>query len=320
MAARGKKDDGSEREEPERDEPEPEAAPPEKRPRRAIVEPTEPAEERGPLTALIEGLDEIVPGLSVLDRELVFEGGARADLAAVDPSGRLYLVLLAHEDADKAALETLDAVAVVRTQLELLLRHFGQEHLNPERAPRVLVVSASSDARLAARLAALGDVGVQVFGLRAVKSAAGERAYLVRLDPAAQSTSGASGVAAFLRALPARLETLGRALVERMERLDEELTPAGDASTLVWRLSGEVLCRVERIGDLLQASVAPRHEPLPLGDLADLEKLVEKSLARLVRVLGLTRSERPANGARGGPPPASDEPLLTPEEIQAFRE
>src|SRR5262245_56460227 len=117
MAARGKKDDDSERE-PERDEPEPEAAPTEKRPRRAHVEPTEPTdptEERGPLTALTEGLDEIVPGLRVLDRELVFEGGGRADLAAVDPSGRLHLVLLAHEDADKAALEALDAVAVVRT-------------------------------------------------------------------------------------------------------------------------------------------------------------------------------------------------------------
>lgn len=316
MAARGKKDDGSERDDPERGESAAEAAATERRTRTRAE--GSGAGERGPLAALIEGLDEIVPGLSVLDRELVFEGGARADVAAVDPSGRLHLVLLAHEDPDRAALEALDALAVVRTQLELLLRHFG-ERLNPERAPRVLVVSTGSDARLSTRLAALGDTGVQVFGLRAVKSSAGERAYLVRLDAAAQTTSGASGVAAFLRALPARLETLGRALVERMERLDEELTPAGDASTLVWRLSGEVLCRVERIGDLLQASVAPRHEPLPLGDLADLEKLVEKSLARLVRVLGLSRAERPANGVRGGAP-ASDEPLLTPEEIQAFRE
>lgn len=325
MAVRGKKEDGEERDEPER----PEQVPAEKRPRpRPSHEsphesPHESADgrapERGPLAALIEGLDEIVPGLHVLDRELVFEGGARADLAAVDPSGRLYLVLLAAEDADKAALEALDAVSVMRTQLELLQRHFGEERLNPERAPRVLVVSPNSDARLAARLGALGDVGVLVFGLRSVKSAAGERAYLVRLDVSAQATPGTSGVAAFLRALPARLETLGSALIERMERLDEELTPAGDASTLVWRLSGEVLCRVERVGDLLQASVAPRHEPLPLGDLADLERLVEKALARLVRVLGLTRGERPSNGTRATGH-ASDEPLLTPEEIQAFRE
>jgi crossover junction endodeoxyribonuclease RuvC len=43
-------------------------------------------EARGPLAALTEGLDEIVPGIEILDRELSFEGGARADLAGVDPS------------------------------------------------------------------------------------------------------------------------------------------------------------------------------------------------------------------------------------------
>ena len=103
-----------------------------------------------------------------------------------------------------------------------------------------------------------------------------------------------------------------------MERLDEELTPSADATTVVWRLGGEVLCRVERVGDLLQASVAPRHEPLPLADVGDLEKLVERALARLVRVLGLTRGERPSEPPRPGVP--RGEPLLSAEEIQAFRE
>jgi hypothetical protein len=133
-------------------------------------------------------------------------------------------------------------------------------------------------------------------------------------------------VEAFLRALPARLEPLGAALLERMQRLDEELACTGDTTTLVWRLAGEVLVKVERVGDLLQASVAPRHEPLPLADAADLERLVERALGRLVRVLGLTRAERPPGEPQAGParpavpPPRSDEPILTPEEIQAFRE
>ncbi len=313
MAARGKKDD-----EPEQG--------PESGAERGTVEALsekrarpKSAEERGPLAALTDGLDEIVPGLEVLDRELAFEGGARADLAVVDPSGRLYLVLLAGEDGDKAALEALDTLGVARGQLELLVRHFGEGHVNPERAPRVLLVSPTSDARLAERLSVLTDAGVLVLGLRTVKSAAGERAYLVRLDSASRVAGGSGGVAAFLRALPGRLEPLGNALVERMERLDEELTPSADATTLVWRLAGEVLCRVERIGELLQASVAPRHEPLPLGDLADLDKLVEKAMARLVRVLNLTRGDRPSPGPR--PVPGTrEEPLLSAEEIQAFRE
>lgn len=308
MAARGKKDDD-----------------PERAPDRAEVEASEglrpraKAEERGPLAALSEGLDEIVPGLEVLDRELVFEGGARADLAAVDPSGRLHLVLLAGEDVDRAALEALDALGVVRGQLELLLRHFGEGHVNPERAPRVLVVSAGSDVRLAERLSVLSDAGVLVLGLRTVKSAAGERSYLVRIDSVARASGAAGGVSAFLRALPARLEPLGAALIERMQRLDEELTSVGDTTTLVWRLAGEVLCKVERVGDLLQASVAPRHEPLALGDLGDLDKLVERAMARLVRVLNLTRGERGAAGP-GSRAAGREEPILTPEEIQAFRE
>jgi hypothetical protein len=298
MAARGKKDDGetSEGERPER---------------RAAS-----SADPGPLASLLAGLDEIVPGLEVLDRELRFENGARADLAAVDPSGRLFLVLLAGDDADKTVLEALDTLGVARSQVELLVRHFGDGRVNPERSPRLLVVSAAAEARLTERLSVVADAGVSVLGLRTVKSAKGERAYLVRLDPAARVPSGTNGVTAFLRALPPRLEPLGNTLLERMQRFDEELVASGDASALVWRIAGEVLCRVERIGDVLQASVAPRHEPLPLNDHADLERVVEAAYARLVKVLGLSRGGPPA----GGPRPTPDEPILTAEEIQAFRE
>lgn len=310
MAARGKKDDEAEKEAEEAD-----------RPRVKPAEVGDAASATGEWSA---GLDEIVPGLAIVDRELAFESGARADLVAVDPSGRLFLVLRADEDADKAVLETLDALALVRAELELLARHCGEGRVNPERAPRVLVVCAGSNARLVERLSVLGDAGVLVLGLRVVKSASGEHTYLVRLDPAARAAAGPGGVEAFLRALPVRHEPLAGALLERMQRLDEELACSGDTTTLVWRLAGEVLVKVERVGELLQASVAPGHEPLPLADADDLERLVEQALGRLVRVLGLTRAERPPGGSPPGPgrvaAPRSDEPILTPEEIQAFRE
>ncbi|MEQ1893807.1 MAG: hypothetical protein ABL998_14800 [Planctomycetota bacterium] len=274
--------------------------------------------ERDPQTALVEGLEELVPGLSVLDRELVFEGGARADLAAADPSGRLWLVQLAGEDVDRAALEVLDLLAVLARELALVVRHLASERVQAERAPRIVVVSPNSDARLAARLAPLAAAGVEVVGLRAVKSQSGERAYLVRLEADGRPAVSASGVGAFLRALSARHEPLVRSLLERMARLDEELAVSGDANVLLWRLAGEVLARVERSGDALQASVAPRHEPLALADAADAEGFVERALARLVRVLGMVRPEGAVEvvprGAR------TDEPLLTAEEIQAFRE
>jgi len=308
MATRGRKDGGP--------DPEPEtadAAPPAARRGRA------PDVPEGPLGALADGLDEVVPGLEVLERELVFEGGARADLVAVDPAGRLYWVLLAPEEGDRAVVEVLDALRFVRTRLELVVRHFGELRVSAERAPRVVVVSPSSDARLAERLSVLNDAGVMVFGLESIRSATRERAYLVRIDGGA-SVGAAGGPEVFLRSLPARLEPLGAALVERMGRLDEELVVSGDGSALVWRLAGEVLCRVERVGDLLQASVAPRHAPLPLGDVTDLEELVGHAMQRLVQVLGLAQPDRPASGPRPTQGPAPDEPILTPEEIQAFRE
>jgi len=313
MAGRAKKDEELER-------PEEEAA---DLPAEGTVTRTRPrsksSAEAGPLSALIDGLDEIVPGLEILDRELVFEGGARTDLAGVDPSGRLHLVLLAGEDADRAALEALDALNVLRSQLELLVRHFGERRVNPERAPRLFVVSPVADGRLKERLAALADAGVVVLGLRTVKSAAGERAYLVRLGSERGTAASPGGVAAFLHSLPARLEPLGAVLVKRMERLDEELEPSADGTTLVWRLRGEVLCRVERVGDLLQGSVAPRHEPLSLADMADLEALVERALDRLVRILGMT-PEREGHAGPKNLVARHDAPILTPEEIQAFRE
>ena len=58
--------------------------------------------------ALLEGLEDVLPGIEVVDRDIVFEGGARADLAAVDPSGRLVLVLLVTRDEEKAILGILD--------------------------------------------------------------------------------------------------------------------------------------------------------------------------------------------------------------------
>ena len=84
MAARGKRE--------EREEREGEGA--------AAADETTPQKTRGEakesaVRPLEDSLDEFVPGIEILDRDLVFEGGARADLAGVDPSGRLHLVVVA---------------------------------------------------------------------------------------------------------------------------------------------------------------------------------------------------------------------------------
>ena len=100
------------------------------------------------LSALFSGLEEVLPGIQVLDRELVFENGGRADLAAVDPSGRLVLVLLASEDGDRAVLETLDTYHYARTNTAILARHLSGRRINALVVPRIVVINANNDTTL----------------------------------------------------------------------------------------------------------------------------------------------------------------------------
>jgi len=265
-----------------------------------------------------------LPGIQVLDRGLVFENGGRADLAAVDPSGRLVLVLLASEDGDRAVLETLDTCHYARANTAILARHLSGRRINALVAPRIVVINANNDTTLVERLSALVGQGVEIFGVRSLRSAAGERSYLVQVGPSgALEPSGEHGVEAFLRELPAGLREIGGRLAERMGRLDEDLDPAADKNALVWRFRGDVLARLERVGNRLQASIAPHLEPLPVARDDDVERIVEESLARLVEAMGMPGMGPVAAEPREEEPPmnlpGADVPLLSPEEIEAFR-
>jgi hypothetical protein len=282
------------------------------------------AEERlehaGVLAALEAGISEALPGVEILDRNLSFDPDGRADLAAVDPMGRLVLVLVAEEDTDRAALETLDLLSYARENNDLVVRHLGSRRVDPGLTPRVVVIDPENDTRLSDRLGAVAAAGVEVFGVRTLRSAAGERSYLVAAGPEARGLpAGEAGVEAFLDSLPLPLQEVGRELTERMGRLDEDLFASADRDALVWRWNGEVLARVERVGERLTASVAPHHAPSTIRELDDVENVLEGALARLVVDLA------PGEGVEAGSAAldrewSRDEPILTPEEIEAFED
>lgn len=287
-----------------------------------------PDEEGELWRALEAGLQEILPGIVVLDRDLVFDEGGRADLAAVDAAGRLILVLLA-QDLDRTSLEALDALSFARRHAGLLAHHFRRKEVVAELEPRVLIITPTADERLTLRLAPLLGQGLELFGVRTLSSRAGERSYLVPLAaPQAGSLEGrASGEESFLAALPRDLVPFAREALGRIERLDDELEATIGRDTALWRFRGEVLVRIERAGDRLRASVSPHQERLLLDRDEALEELLESALERLVGLLG--RSGGPADEAPAGEPAenlgrsarlASSEPLLTAEEIQAFRD
>jgi len=282
--------------------------------------PDAPRPEGGVLDALSIGLEEVLPGIEVLDRDLSFDGG-HADLAAVDGAGRLVLVQLADKDADRAALDALDALAFARRHAEVLARHLGSRRLRPDLEPKLVVITASTDERvcerLGQRLAPLLDGDLELFGIRAVRSRRGERSYL---HPLVAAESAAGGLArspeAFLGDVSEELRPLALALVGRMTRLDDELQVEASRRTLSWRFRGHELARLERRTAGLVGRI-PDQEELAVQVDGDLDRFVEGAMGRLVAVLGSGEPE--ADAAVEATP---DEPmnLLSPEEIEAFRQ
>ncbi|MEW6072574.1 MAG: hypothetical protein AB1726_08285 [Planctomycetota bacterium] len=278
-----------------------------------------PLDRAGLLGALSAGLAEVRPGLLILDRDLELEEGGRADLAGVDGSGRIVLVILAAEDVDAATLQILDTVSLARGAAATLARHLGGEGIDPSLPPETIVIDPRASDRLLRRLSPFLGAEVELLGVRWIKSAAGERSYLVVRGERAAGAPAASRdpVGPFLASLPPDLAELGRRAVERISRLDRELVTGGRPGEVAWSLGEDVLVRLEHDGERLLGSVAPRHEVLALAGEADLEPLLEGALARLVEGLEGARGAGDAV-PRGEAEPAG--PILTPEEIDYFRE
>ena len=284
------------------------------------------AERRGALEALRLGLEEVLPGLEIIDRDLSFEGG-RADLVAVDSSGRLLLVLLAEEDGERAALAALDAHAFARENAAILARHLGSGQVRGALDARIAIVSTHNDRTLVRRLLPLADSGVEVYGIRTLSSSAGERSYLVPLTrDESPAPPGGEGIEMLLSQLSFTQLSLARELVDRMARLDEELEAVADRESIVWRFRGEPLVRVERQGEELHGVVGPKREVVPMRDIAVVERLVDNALSGLLERLGaapesdyLVRPQSPEETPSDAGFDTSA-PILTPDEIAAFRD
>ncbi len=271
------------------------------------------------LSAVHAGLAEVLPGIEILDRELEFDGGARVDLAGVDSGGALVVVVVVQGESGASALAILDALAYAQANVGLIGRHLDTQAIHSEMDPRMIVIMPALDEGLLVRLSPLFGAGVEVFGVRSVRSSRGERSYLVPLGGVAQGGQEARAFPeqVFVETLAEPLREVGGTLARRMAQLDDELEVHSTKSSLVWSFHGDVLARAERIGDRLQASVAPHHDPTPLGEVSDVDRFVERALSRLVTHI------EPVPERRSDRPPihGTESPLevLTAEEIEAFR-
>jgi len=286
------------------------------------------AEERGAptaadLEAVAGAVEEALAGVRILDRALVFDDGSRADLAGVDSSGRVVLVRLASDDGDRATLGVLDLMAFARGHVELIARHLGAPRSTATVDPRVIVILEPADEVLAARLGAVTGAGLELYDLRTVKSAAGERAYLV-----ARSSGMVSGVDVqatlqrFLDTLPPEKEQLGRELVARLARLDDELRTEATADAVAWFFRDRPLVRLESKSGRLSGAVGSDGRALDLSAPRDADELLEAAVTRLMEEVGRLDEggedgDEPDAALEGREPPLA---LLSPEEIEAFRD
>jgi hypothetical protein len=271
------------------------------------------------LEAVAAAVEEALTGVRILDRALEFDDGTRADLAGTDSAGRIVLVRLANEDADRSALGVLDLLAFAHAHADLLARHLGLPRASASCEPRVVVILEPDDRVLAARLGAVSGAGLELHDLRTVKSAAGERAYLV-----VRAGVGAGGVRdvqsalqRFLEALAPENAELGRELCARLARLDDDLRTEASTDAVAWFYRDRPLVRLESRSGRLSGSVGADGRGQELTGRRDADALLEAALTRLMEEVGRpSPGDADADPARGEPALA----LLSAEEIEAFRD
>jgi hypothetical protein len=261
--------------------------------------------------AALEGqLGEAIPGFAVLDRDLRV-GDVHADLAGRAGDGRLVLVREVQAVDAEVVTGVLDLLAAARSQGALLARHLGTGPDGP--APLVVIVAAQVDERSARRLAALDPEAVRLLEVREIASARAHSTYLVAHGGQAEPPSAAA-VGERLTDLDPQTRRRVDLFVERLGRMDEELSLATIDGGLEWRWRGRPVCTVEVESGQARATVAG-DDPRPLVDDEAVELLLDATLGRWI---ALTEEAEGLGAVEMRPP--TPRPLIDPEELDALRE
>ena len=270
----------------------------------------------------------VLPGVRVLDSDLELGDGARAAYVGVDAEERLVLVLHARDPGGESpALLCLDALAFVRENAAALPQHLARPELRLDLEPRIVLVVSRLNPRLARRLGALLE-SVEVCELRTLRSAGGAARYLVpvELSSARRLSAGGPDPQSLAASLPEGERALLQRVLERMERVDDELVVLSGADSVSWRFGDTCLARLELSPQGLHACAPPQSAGRAIEGEADVEAFLEDVLLHFARELGALQStapeERPVDEL-----PLPDTPLsagedlgqLTAEELEAFQ-
>lgn len=251
-------------------------------------------------------------GARILDRDV--QVGAQVAWAWIAElvDGRLCAVMLVPHARDVDAWSAIDGAAqLAEHQLELR-RLFGASRRRETLAPLVVVIAESSSSAFRTRMELLRPERVSAFELLRVTSAAHEHVHLSALHAHRARA-----------AVPVSVESDGvqlaafdplAALEQRLLRLDPAVAVERESHATVFRVHSHELARVEFGAGRVRASVQDMDEGFELGHESDLDPFAARVVERYLE-LGCW------SGAEGGVASlALSEPLLTEEELAAFRE
>lgn len=232
---------------------------------------------------------DAVPGLEVLDHQLVLDGLC-ADAVGVDAEGRLNLVLFIDGQAESLPMQVLDVLRLARRQRLLLARHLDEARLDFEAEACVIVVASGFDALVAERLACLPKHQVRCFQVHEMRSEKGLSTLLLPAFPDARDQEWQpTAPDDFLSNLSDSMREMVTDLTARIERIDREVALASGPGGLEWRYRGTPLCRLRGDGDGLVGSVIEGPSfTLSKGGAGggrDLEGFLDASMRRFLNLM-----------------------------------
>lgn len=273
-------------------------------------------------TELLEqALEASFPDLVIVDGELELTEGVTVDVVGLDSSGHALFVCVVDGAGDATVLRALDLVRGLREHQDALYRHLDHPTLRVELPPLAVLVADAFESEVLARLACLGPGALWCLERRTIRSRASASTHLVPVLPQDGAVVHNPGdPTEFCRHLAPEHRDLGLTLVARLTRIDDHLEYAGVDRGVRWSLAGEAVCRVCARDGRLEGSVAPHTALMSIDSSERLEGFVEEALGRALELL----DSEDAGDGEGDPVRVSaldpSQPILTAEEIEAFRE
>ena len=269
-------------------------------------------------------LEGLLPGWMVIDRQLEIGDGPTADLVCTDGKGRLALVVLVEGGAQETVLSALETLSFLRRHAGVLARHIGMR-LDENSTPRLVLLAEHFAPKATARLVPLlesEEDSLSLFELRTLKTERGEALWFSPVSPGADEAGlRVLTFESFVERLSDTDQGIARTLAADLMRADPAVRTEVRRSQVTWRLGDVELCTLSnKTGELVLQ--VPGHEGRPLEESFDRSIVLEPVLERLLEeVQGEAEPIEDEEDDDLGPLVLGNpEQLLTPEELEAFRE